>query len=123
MAESWYRRAAKNGHGASQFKLGWMYRKGISVEKDYKTAVMWFQRSAEDGYLKAMFNLAVMYNIGRGVRKDRKYSYMWASLASARGNKYGTEVKHHLTKQMSKAEVSAAKKLAHECLLKNYKGC
>ena len=122
-AASWYRRAADQGHAPSQFKLGWMYRKGIGVDEDDETAVMWYQRSAERGYLEAMWNLAVMYNIGRGIRRDRNYAYMWASLASARGSKYGTEVTHHLTKLMSKAEVAAGKKLAQICLRKNYKGC
>ena len=100
-----------------------MYRKGISVDQDDKAAVMWYQRSAERGYLEAMWNLAVMYNIGKGINKDRNYAYMWASLASARGSKYGTEVTHHLTKLMSKAEVVAAKKLAQSCLSRKYKGC
>ena len=100
-----------------------MYRKGISVDQDDETAVKWFQRSAERGYLEAMWNMAVMYNIGKGINKDRNYAYMWASLASARGSKYGTEVTHHLTKLMSKADVTAAKKLAQACLRRNYKGC
>ena len=122
-AEAWYRRGAAQGHAPSQYKLGWMYRKGISVDQDDKAAVMWYQRSAERGYLEAMWNLAVMYNIGKGINKDRNYAYMWASLASARGSKYGTEVTHHLTKLMSKAEVVAAKKLAQSCLSRKYKEC
>ena len=35
---------------AAQFKIGWMYAKGLGVPQDYKTAVKWYKLAAEQDY-------------------------------------------------------------------------
>jgi hypothetical protein len=122
-ALKWYRRAADQKFAAAEFSVGWMYRKGKSVDKNDETAVMWYRRAAEQGYPKAQFNLGVMYFSGRGVEKNKVFAYMWAHLAALKGNKYGAEVQHHLTKQMPRADIATARKLAQDCIRRKYKEC
>ena len=63
-----------------------------------------------------------MYFTGRGIVKDVVYAHMWASL-SADGNKYGFEVKIHVAKLMTPAQILEAKNRARECVRKKYKEC
>ena len=47
------KKAAKKGHAAAQFELGWLYKKGQYVNKDIeKTLVLW-RAASEQGFSKA----------------------------------------------------------------------
>src|SRR3990167_7200972 len=43
----WYRKAAENNFAYAQNNLGWMYLKGLGIEKDPEQAVHWFSKAAE----------------------------------------------------------------------------
>ena len=100
-----------------------MYRKGDGVPQDDKTAVKWYRLAAEQGFANSQFNLGVMYFTEQGVIKDNVYAHMWKNLSASRGNEYGIDVQHHIAKLMTPADISAAQKLARECVRKKYKGC
>ena len=51
--------AADQGLAYAQTYLGYMYRWGLGVPKDYKTAVKWWTRAAEQGNAYAQRNLEV----------------------------------------------------------------
>ena len=71
----------------------------------------------------AQYNLGVMYDSGMGVPQDNVYAHMWMQIAEASGQKKAALFKWSLAKDMTPADISAAQKLARECVKKNYKGC
>jgi hypothetical protein len=48
---------------------------------------------------------------------------MWWNIAAISGDKTVSKNMGILVKQMTPADISAAQKLARECVAKNYKGC
>ena len=100
-----------------------MYYERKSLPQDYKTAVKWYRLAAEQGDSDAQLNLGVMYALGQGVLKDYVYAHMWGNIASSNGNENGGKVRDIAVKNMTPADISAAQKLARECVRKKYKGC
>ena len=50
-AMRWYETAARVGHPAAQFYLGFMYQTGLRVEKDPVEAAQWYERAAHQGHV------------------------------------------------------------------------
>jgi hypothetical protein len=69
----------------------------------------------------------VRYYNGEGVPLDNVYAYMWYNIAASSGDKdvakLAAEGRDIVTKKMTPADISAAQRLARECVRKNYKGC
>ena len=122
-AVKWYRLAAKQGNALNQTAQGVMYENGIGVPKDHKIAVKWFKLAAAQGFFLAQYNLGGMYRSGRGVKLDNVYAHMWGNLAASNGNESGGELRDLVAKWMIPADITVARKLAHECVRKKYKGC
>ena len=122
-AAKWYTLAAKQGDASAQGNLGLMYRKGAGVPQDYKTAVKWYTLAAEQGDATAQSNLGAMYYNGNGVIQDDVYAHMWFNIAASNGNKFATKNRDIIAKRMTSADISAAQKLARECVRKKYKDC
>jgi TPR repeat protein len=100
-----------------------MYRQGLGVPRDDKTAIKWHRRAAEQGNADAQNNLARLYYLGTGVPTDYVYSYMWASIAVALGSKNAITGREIVAKDMTPSQLETAQKLARECVRKKYKGC
>ena len=123
-AMKWYRLSAEQGHAGAQFNLGLMYRKGEGVLQDYKTAVKWCKLAAEQGNATAQNNLGFMYDNGHGVAQDYVHAHMWFNIAASSGeSKKASKNRDIIAKQLTPADISAAQKLARECVRKNYKAC
>ena len=118
-----FRPLAEQGTANAQVYLGLMYANGRGVPQDYKTAVKWYRLAAEQGYAAAQGKLGVMYALGKGVLKDYVYAHMWASFGASNGNEKGRQVRDFVAKNMTPTQIVDAKKLARECVRKNYKGC
>ena len=114
---------AEQGKFDAQYNLGMMYDNGKGVLQDYKTAVKWYRLAAQQGNALAQGNLGVMYAFGNVVLKDYVYSHMWGNIAATNGNELGAKLRDDFEKKMTPADISAAQKLAHECVRKKYKGC
>ena len=52
-----FRPLAEQGLASAQFNLGWMYRNGKGVLRDYKTAEKWCRLAAEQEHATAQDNL------------------------------------------------------------------
>jgi enhanced entry protein EnhC len=62
---------ADSGDKDAQFKMGFMYEKGLGVVLDYDIAVYYYILAANAGHIGAMFKLANAYRYGRlGVEKN-----------------------------------------------------
>ena len=46
---AWYRKAAERGYGPAQMQLGWAYRTGKIVPRDFAQAEAWFRKAADQG--------------------------------------------------------------------------
>ena len=122
-AVGWYRLAAEQGNANAQFGLGVMYNEGKGVPQDFKTAVGWWRLAAEQGMAPAQSNLGGAYALGEGVIQDDVYAHMWANIGASNGNEMGGTMRDLTATRMTPADISAAQKLARECVAKKYKGC
>jgi len=86
-------------------------------------AVKWYTLAAEQGNANAQLNLGLMYGEGKGVPQDYVRTHMWLSLAASTGNENAIKGRDIVMEGMTPADLSAAQKLARECVAKNYKGC
>ena len=76
---------AKQGDANAQYKLGFMYDKGLGVPQDYARAVEWYRKAAEQGVAGAQYNLGVMYYNGQGVPQDYAKAVEWYRKATEQG--------------------------------------
>ena len=83
----------------------------------------WTRLAAEQGYAFAQRNLGAMYAFGQGVLKDFVYAHMWGNIAASIGSEIGGKLRDAVAKEMTPAEISRAKDLAHECVRKKFKDC
>ncbi|MDC1209219.1 sel1 repeat family protein [Litorivicinus sp.] len=122
-AVKWFRLAAEQGIASAQHNLGVMYENGQGVPKDDQAAVKWYRLAAEQGLASAQFNLGNGYANGQGVLQDNIYAHMWLNIAASLGNDSASKNRERISKDMTPADISAAQKLARECVAKDYKGC
>ena len=81
------RKAAKQGHAASQMILGMAYFDGLmGVSKDKSEAVRWWRMAAEQGHDRAQNKLALAYSRGEGVEENQKAAVHWWRKAAEMGN-------------------------------------
>jgi TPR repeat protein len=64
-----------------------------------------------------------MYAKGQGVIEDHVFAHMWLDIAALSGDKKAVKNRDIVAGWMTPADISAAKKLARECVRKKYKGC
>ena len=68
---------AEEGHAPSQATLGWLYHRGLGVEKSYQHAVKWYRLAADQDYVVAQHNLGIMYENGWGVEQSYTEALKW----------------------------------------------
>ena len=78
--------AADSGDVSAISNLGFMYVKGIGIEKNETEGVKWYSKAAELGHLTSQFNLGVMYAKGRGVEQNYAQSLKWYKMAAEQGD-------------------------------------
>ena len=84
-AAKWYQKAAKHGHAASQYSLGYCYEYGEGVAKDADEAVKWYKKAADQRYAKAQYLYGLCYYFGTGVDEDRAEAVKWFKRAAEQG--------------------------------------
>jgi uncharacterized protein len=122
-AWKWYRRAAKKGDSGGQLHLGNMYLKGRGVLVDYPEAMKWYRLAAKQGSAGGQYMLGTMYAKGQGGLQDFVLAHMWLNLAAAQGLEMSGKERDIVGKEMPPVDLSAAQRLARECLARNYKNC
>ncbi len=63
---------AAAGDRDSQFRLGRMYRDGVTIEKDVKKAIKWFTAAADSGHIRAEYELAILLEAEDPKKNRRK---------------------------------------------------
>ncbi len=77
---------ANQGDAEAQFKLGYMYKSGEKIPKNYPQALHWYTKAAEQGNVRAQYNLAVMYNGGQEIPQDYPQALHWYTKAAEQGH-------------------------------------
>jgi len=77
-ALSWYLKAAEQDWPDAQFRLGYMYEKGLGTDKDLQRAVKYYRNAAAHDYPDAENVLGSLYAVGaNGVPQDNEEAVMW----------------------------------------------
>ena len=122
-AQRRWKSLAENGDAFAQYNLGNMYRVGHGLWENDKTAAKWYTLAAEQGHASAQYFLGWMYADGEGVIQDIVRAHMWLNIAASSGEKDASKNRDIVANRMTRADISAAQKLARECVRKKYKGC
>ena len=95
---------AEQGHTASQYLVGDMYREG----GDIREAMRWYRRAARKGHTEAQFRLGASYYSGIGGTPVKTVEGLaWINVAAARGHEEAADMKAALallTPRLSEAE-------------------
>ena len=70
--------------------------------------------AAEGGAPDALFELGLLYASGREVERDFVNAHKWFNLAALRGNDEAKRYRLELSREMSKAEIAQAQRMARE---------
>jgi len=90
-AYNWCRKAADQGFGQAQMRIGWMYQQGQGVEKNALEAVNWYKKAAEQGDSTAQSLLGKAYLKGQGIAKDEIEAAKWLRNAAEKGESSAQE--------------------------------
>ena len=66
-----YRKACDGGNGSACTNLGYMYERGLGVDKDERSAATLYRRGCDANDAQGCTNLALLYFQGRGVESDQ----------------------------------------------------
>ena len=107
---------AQEGIPAAEYNLGVLYEKGQGVPQDLAKAASFYRKAADQGVTTAQLALGRLNAGGRGMPKDYIESYKWLSLAilsttDSEQRKAVTDLRDMLTKLMSPAQLTEARKL------------
>ena len=78
--------SADSGDISAISNLGFMYVKGIGIEKNEEEGVKWYRKAAELGHLTSQFNLGVIYAKSRSVEQNYAESLKWYKMAAEQGD-------------------------------------
>ena len=72
------------------------------------------EAGAHGGTSDALFHLGLLYCVGRDVDLDLVEAHKWFNLASLRGNDDAKRYRLEISREMTKAQISRAQRLARE---------
>ena len=76
---------AEQGDPIAQSLLGLIYKNGLGVPQNDKSAVKWYTLAAEQGFPLAQCNLGLRYRRGQGVIQDNIYAHMCWNIVTSSG--------------------------------------
>jgi TPR repeat protein len=107
---------AKHGDADSLNGLGFIYQKGLGVQRDYSRATQLYTAAAEQGHFNAANNLGFIYSQGRGVPRDYVRAYSWYSMAVILGEASAIHNRNILAGAMSYKDLQAANKISFDAI-------
>lgn len=75
--------------------------------------------AAQGGQSDAFFQLGLMYCAGRDVDLDLVQAHKWFNIAALNGNAEAKRYRGEIAREMSKAEVSRAQRMAREWMTRH----
>jgi TPR repeat protein len=77
-----FEKAANDGQVLAMSKLGFYYKRGVAVNKNFEKSYEWYLKAAEGGHSIAQNQLAFCYMKGEGCEKDWSKAFYWFEKAS-----------------------------------------
>lgn len=68
------------------YRLGWLYKEGLGIEKDLQKALEYYQKAVDMQYPAALADLGLMYKEGNLVEKDSEKALQFLTKAADKGN-------------------------------------
>ena len=87
-AVAWLQKAVDKNHPKALNTLGWCYREGVGLSRDFQKAFEYFKRSAMLGWKTGANNMARAYKKGQGCTQDISEAEKWYVKASDLGSVY-----------------------------------
>ena len=128
--EYWYKKAAQQGDGEAQYRLGQLYMgirevvhggkrpTGKPLLLDYEEGVYWLLKSAEQNDKRAQGDLGFLYGKERPLKKDLISAYMWLTLAAGEADtayeKHMLDLRDKYAREMSSVQIARAKRLVRK---------
>jgi len=122
-SSKWVLKAASLGHIGAQAEIGHRYAVGLGVIQDDHKAIEWYRKAIKQGSGEAMGYLAWNYSKGIVVDKNIELAYSLYDLAKMRGIPSAVERSKELEQVMTQEQISAAKKLATNCVINYFDNC
>jgi TPR repeat protein len=85
-ALDWFRKAADQNYADAENEVGYAYRCGCGVGRDYAQALSWFRRAASHGNSNAETNIGFMAEKGWGQPQSYEVAFSWYYQAAEHGN-------------------------------------
>lgn len=83
---SWYSKASKSDHAASDYFIAKHYYEGRGRAKNLTQAYKWYLQSAEKGDVDAQFRVGWMLSNGEGVASNSRQAFKWYLKAAEQGD-------------------------------------
>lgn len=83
---------ANLGHARAQYRLGWLYAKGLGLAVNETRAIDWWKLAAGLGHADAQFSLGWIYQHGEGVDRDIEKAVSYYLEASQNGQEDAKEI-------------------------------
>ncbi|MCW8963152.1 MAG: SH3 domain-containing protein [Gammaproteobacteria bacterium] len=80
------------GHAEAQYRLGWLYAKGLGLAVDEATAIYWWKQAAGLGHADSLFRLGWAYQHGEGTEKDMAQAMSYYLQAARHGQEDAIEL-------------------------------
>lgn len=84
-----YKKATTQNDAEAQFRIGYMYEKGIEVEQSYTKAVQWYEKAVKQNNENASVYLGSLYLNGLGVDQDLNKAKKLIEKGALNGNSSG----------------------------------
>ncbi len=77
--------AAEQGDADAQYRLGYVYQRGLGTPSHPRQAEQWYLRAARQGHPLAQFELGQMYRKGEQIPRDEGAAFQWLHSAAEHG--------------------------------------
>lgn len=94
----WFNRAASAGHVPAYVELGWSFRHGRGVERNYSDAFYWYNLAANAGHISAQYILGELFELGHGIEKNVRLAVHWYRRAIENGYNAPSEARKCIQK-------------------------
>ena len=96
-----WRPLAESGHAEAQYRLAWLYAKGLGLALNAPHALQLWRAAAEQGHAEAQFRVGWVHANGEGTKKDEAAAAQWFYKAAQQGHEDAQELFRHLWKRGS----------------------
>lgn len=104
-----YLKGAQLGNADCQSEIGYAYKQGAGVPRDYNQALAWYTKAAKQNHTGGLVGLGYMYDEAIGVKEDDAKALKLYDRAAALGSSSGKKNAAILRKEMARQSPASIK--------------